>query len=116
MQFLVSSVNSLYQGLERVKEEVIILKATTSPDPLDLFINTMEPFVMRVQPSVDALRASTQALETELRELLLYFAEGSNASSDATKPEDFFNLVLSFSAALQVRLFVIILYLRLINC
>jgi diaphanous 1 len=95
-------VNSLYQGLERIKEEIRVLVANPPSDPLDLFVQVMEPFVATVQPSIDALKASGQALDMELRDLLSYFAEGSEASSEASKPEDFFNLVLSFSATLQV--------------
>jgi diaphanous 1 len=95
-------VNSLYQGLERIKEEIRVLVANPPSDPLDLFVQVMEPFVATVQPSIEALKASGQALDMELRDLLSYFAEGSEASSEASKPEDFFNLVLSFSATLQV--------------
>ena len=95
-------MNSLHQGLGRVKEEIRVLAANPLSDPSDMFVQVMEPFVAKVQPSIDALKASGQALDVELRDLLSYFAEGSEASSDTSKPEDFFNLVLSFSATLQV--------------
>ena len=41
------------------------------------------------------------SLESELRFLLAYYGETASGP-DALKPEDFFNLVLSFSSSLQV--------------
>ena len=45
------------------------------------------------------------ALDTELTSLLAYYGEtpGGEGGAEAPKPEDLFALVLSFSAALQVR-------------
>jgi hypothetical protein len=42
------------------------------------------------------------ALETDLKNLLVYYGETPD-SPDSPKPEDFFALILSFSSSLQVR-------------
>ncbi|KAG8810123.1 hypothetical protein FRC17_003080, partial [Serendipita sp. 399] len=99
VQFILSSVNSLYVGLEKVKDEVKLSK-TAALDPNDAFIKIMEPFVFRMQPGLDALKSSSDALDAELKEMLSYFGEATD-NADAIKPEDFFNLILSFSSALQ---------------
>lgn len=108
IQFIASSVHSLRQGLERVKEEVAIMQSMPL-NPADLFVNAMVPFIKKAQPAVDLLGASGQALENELKDLLLYFAENTEGS-EATKPEDLFNLLLSFSSALQVKNVVAAIY------
>jgi diaphanous 1 len=95
-----STVNSLCQGMERLKDELDLVRQSSS-DASDLFVTKMQPFVRKMEPAVQALQSSGKALESELRALLSYFGE-SLEGSDATKPEDFFNLVLSFSRALQV--------------
>jgi diaphanous 1 len=102
VQFISSTANSLYQGIGRVKEEIEIAN-TTPRDPSDQFIEVMGPFLKIVQPTMEALKASSQMLESELKDMLSYFAEATD-SAEATKPEDFFNLILSFSSALQVNL------------
>jgi hypothetical protein len=88
--------------MERLKDELGLVKHS-SIDASDLFATKMQPFVRKMEPSVQALQLSGKALESELRELLSYFGE-SPEGPDGTKPEDFFNLVLSFSRALQVSL------------
>jgi len=86
--------------MERLKDEVNTIKKTSN-DTSDLFVLKMQPFIRKMEPAVHALQSSGRALESELRELLLYFGE-SIEGSEGTKPEDFFNLVLSFSRVLQV--------------
>ncbi len=44
----------------------------------------------------------TASVEAELKNLLAYFGEKTD-TPEATKPEDFFALILSFSSSLQVR-------------
>lgn len=95
-----STVNTLCQGMEHVKEESTASK-TVYFNPDDLFAAKMEPFIRKMEPAVHSLRYSGQALESELKDLLSYFGE-TLEGSEATKPEDFFNLMLSFSRALQV--------------
>jgi len=60
----------------------------------------MEPFIAQAQPTVDNLKISGQALESELKSLMAYYGE-STEGSDATKPEDFFGVIMTFSSALQ---------------
>ncbi|KIM29475.1 hypothetical protein M408DRAFT_8151 [Serendipita vermifera MAFF 305830] len=100
VQFILSTVNSLCQGMERVKDELEVIRSAQMSSE-DFFIAKMEPFVRKMEPAVHNLRLSGQALETELQGLLLFFGEAVEGP-EATKPEDFFNLVLSFSRALQV--------------
>lgn len=51
--------------------------------------------------SIEALKNMGAALEQELKSLLTYYGERVD-TPDAMKPEDFFNLVASFSTSLQV--------------
>lgn len=52
--------------------------------------------------SVQALENMNTAVETELRSTLSYFGESID-SPEGPKPEDFFNLIVSFSSSLRVR-------------
>lgn len=61
----------------------------------------MKPFIFQETPTVDALKNMGGALSKELRSLLVYYGENPD-SPDAPKPEDFFNLIASFSSSLQV--------------
>jgi diaphanous 1 len=60
----------------------------------------MEPFIAQARPTVDNLKISGQALDSELKSLMAYYGE-STEGSDATKPEEFFGVIMSFSSALQ---------------
>ena len=60
----------------------------------------MEPFIVQARPTVDNLKVSGQALDSELKSLMAYYGE-STEGSDATKPEDFFGVIMTFSSALQ---------------
>lgn len=51
------------------------------------------------------------AVEAELKNLLIYYGEDPT-SSEAPKPEDFFGLVLSFSSSLQVRCLIFVWLMR----
>lgn len=62
---------------------------------------SMKPFILQETPTVDALKNMGGALSKELRSLLVYYGENPD-SPDAPKPEDFFNLIASFSSSLQV--------------
>ncbi|KAG8791741.1 hypothetical protein FRC16_000311 [Serendipita sp. 398] len=99
VQFILSSINSLYTGLEKVKDELELARTTIS-DPSDAFFRAMDPFVSRMQPVLDSLKSSGNALDLGLKQMLSYFGEATD-SADSTKPEDFFNLIISFSSALQ---------------
>ncbi len=57
---------------------------------------------MKERVTVDAMSKLGAALETDLRNLLVYYGESPD-SPDSPKPEDFFALILSFSSSLQVR-------------
>ncbi|KAG8832027.1 hypothetical protein FRC18_005585 [Serendipita sp. 400] len=99
VQFILSSINSLYTGLEKVKDELELARTTIS-DPSDAFVRAMDPFVSRMQPVLDSLKSSGNALDLGLKQMLSYFGEATD-SADSIKPEDFFNLIISFSSALQ---------------
>lgn len=99
VQYVLTSISTLSLGIEKVSEEVSIHKEIPL-DAEDGFIRVMEPFVKRMQPMVSSIKAAGDSLNTELKGLLVYFGEASNGS-ESTKPEDFFNLVISFSSALQ---------------
>lgn len=99
VQTIIASVHGMVDGLKRVSEELTILQKTRLPAG-DNFIMVMQPFVKQTSASVDALKNMANALENELRSLLLFYGENPD-SPDAPKPEDFFGLVLSFSSSIQ---------------
>ncbi|KAG6861568.1 hypothetical protein C0995_014864 [Termitomyces sp. Mi166 len=82
VQTLTQSVNSLVTGLTHVEAEIKELRQE------------------QVSSSVDALKNMSNSLDGELRGLLSYFGEDPNAQ-EASKPEDFFGLIVSFSTSLQ---------------
>ena len=53
---------------------------------------------------MNALTKMAASVEAELKVLLAYFGENSE-TAEATKPEDFFALILSFSTSLQARIY-----------
>lgn len=60
-----------------------------------------KPFILEKTLTVDALKNMGGALGKEVHSLLVYYGENPD-SPEAPKPEDFFNLVVSFSSSLQV--------------
>lgn len=66
----------------------------------DLFVRVMEPFIAQVRPTVANLKVSGQALDNELKSVMAYYGE-SVEGSDATRPEDVFGMIMTFSSALQ---------------
>lgn len=111
------TLSVLVSGFEQVKEEVRSVKPATDRDhfvkvmqasilPYSASINLtdtlfIQPFVAEFHPSIEALRKMGEALDADLRTLLMYYGEVAEGP-DARRPEDFFGLVLSFSSALQV--------------
>ncbi|CCM00171.1 uncharacterized protein FIBRA_02199 [Fibroporia radiculosa] len=99
IQTTTSTVTSMADGLKQVITEISVLQKTGLAPP-DNFIVVMQPFVRNMSSSVDALKNMANALENELRSLLAFYGENTDAQ-DAPKPEDFFGLILSFSSSLQ---------------
>ena len=99
VQIILQTIHGLMQGLDRVAEEVTIVKSSPK-QTTDLFVHVMEPFIAQARPVVDNLNISGQALDSELKSLMEYYGE-STEGSDATKPEDFFGITISFSSALR---------------
>lgn len=62
---------------------------------------TIQPFVDKVGPSVEALKNMAQLLDGQLKALMAYYGEQTDAA-DAKRPEDFFGMISSFSTSLQV--------------
>ena len=60
----------------------------------------MQPFIRSSAESVYALKALAESTQTKLTEMISYFGE-STEGPDATKPEDVFELILSFASSLQ---------------
>jgi diaphanous 1 len=78
----------LQSGLKQVRDELEI-----TPQQ-DRFRSTMESFVYKATPAIDALKDIVASLDADLRSLLLYYGE-----DPTSKTEDFFALVVSFSAS-----------------
>ncbi|THH12248.1 hypothetical protein EW145_g96 [Phellinidium pouzarii] len=60
----------------------------------------MEPFVIQVTASVQALENMCKTVEADLNSVMAYFGENVD-SPEGPKPEDFFSLVVSFSSSLR---------------
>ncbi len=118
MQALLQSINQLASGFSHVNAEVRNFKELRSINEEDRFIQVMEvigplfqkssdgsnpfqPFTQQFEPSIEALTNMGATLEKELKSLLSYYGEDPG-SAEVPKPEDFFNLVASFSFSLQV--------------
>lgn len=71
----------------------------TTPYLMEFF----KPFLVEERVTIDAMSKLGAALESDLRNLLVYYGETPD-SPDSPKPEDFFALILSFSSSLQVGL------------
>ena len=99
VQIILQTIHGLTQGLERVVEEVSIINSSPKQTG-DLFVHVMEPFIAQARPTVDNLKISGQALDSELKSLMAYYGE-STEGSDAMKPEDFFGVIMTFSSTLQ---------------
>jgi len=98
VQTVSAAANTIVVGFNQVKEEIQALKGSKVPG--DMFIQVMEPFIRDVDQAVTALKEATIAMDGELKSLLAYFGEAPE-STDGTRPEDFFGLIMSFSSALQ---------------
>ena len=57
-----------------------------------------QAFVEDVEPKVASIRDRAMKLDEELKQLLVYYGEDPSA----TKPEDFFGLIVSFASSLAV--------------
>ncbi|OBZ70103.1 Formin-like protein 6 [Grifola frondosa] len=99
VQTILASVQSLVIGLKQVAEEIRVSQKM-QPVLNDRFVAVMQPFITRVDSSVDALKNMAASLDTDLHSLLAFYGENPD-SPDGPKPEDFFGLILTFSSSLQ---------------
>jgi len=97
---LQQNVQSLVTSLDKVKDEITLLKQTRMPSDNDQFIAVMQPFSLTVAKSVDALKNLTAVVETDLRALFSYYGENLD-SPEGPKSDDFFGMICSFSSSLQ---------------
>ncbi|TCD69991.1 hypothetical protein EIP91_005241 [Steccherinum ochraceum] len=96
---VMQTIQSLVNGLSTVKEELV----RAQKDPLsqgDRFVSVMQPFILVSGPTVDAIKKMSLSLDAELKSLLTFYGEMAEGP-EATKPEDFFSMILSFSSSLQ---------------
>lgn len=97
---LQQNVQSLLTSLDKVKEEISLLKQIRTPSDNDQFVTIMQPFTLEVAQRVDALNNMAVLVETDLRALFSYYGEDLN-SPEGPKPDDFFGMICSFSSSLQ---------------
>jgi diaphanous 1 len=97
---LMTSISTLVSGLDLLQVELRKAKGVRLLPASDRFIEVMEPFILKERVTIDAVSKLGSALEADLKNLLEYYGETSD-SPDSPKPEDFFALILSFSASLQ---------------
>ncbi|KAI8360387.1 hypothetical protein B0O80DRAFT_203131 [Mortierella sp. GBAus27b] len=97
VQSLMGSVNSLVTGMNQIREEAQKLRTIKTLPPNDLFIEVMEKFVDANEEGIQKIVSVGQGLEQDLRTLLAFYGEDPNNP----KPEDFFGMLVSFSAMLQ---------------
>lgn len=75
----------------------IDLALRRSSDTRDRFLPAMQAFVVQATPAIDALKATTATLESDLRDLLTFFGE----DPATVKPEDVFSTVNNFAHSLS---------------
>lgn len=97
---LQQNVKSLLTSLDKVKEEISLLKQIRTPSDNDQFVTIMQPFTLEVAQSVDALNKMAALIEIDLRALFSYYGEDLD-SPEGPKPDDFFGMICSFSSSLQ---------------
>ncbi|KAF9546050.1 hypothetical protein EC957_010186 [Mortierella hygrophila] len=94
---LMNSCNSLVAGMNQIKEEIRVLKRIRISPPNDHFIEVMEKFAEANEEGIQKIVELGQGLEQDLKRLLTFYGE----DPVNTKPEDFFGMLVSFSAMLQ---------------
>ena len=104
MQTVSGTVSALTSGLAQVRAEIKAQRLARNTPSEDRFVQVMEPFVIQVTSSIQALENMNRAVEAELNSVMAYFGEDVNRP-EGPKPEDFFSLVISFSSSLRVRFF-----------
>jgi len=96
---VMATIQSLINGLSIVKEE--LARTQNAPQVQgDRFVYVMQPFVVASTPTVEAIKKMSASLSDELKALLSFYGEVAEGP-DATKPEDFFAMILSFSSSIQ---------------
>ncbi|KAF9909163.1 hypothetical protein EC991_009073 [Linnemannia zychae] len=94
---LMNSCNSLVTGMNQIREEIRVLRRIRISPPNDHFIDVMEKFVDTNEEGIQKIVELGQGLEQDLKRLLIFYGE----DPVNTKPEDFFGMLVSFSAMLQ---------------
>ncbi|KAI9298202.1 FH2-domain-containing protein [Neoconidiobolus thromboides FSU 785] len=95
---LANNIYSLTQGVKRIETEIQQHKKLILKPENDRFIEVMEKFIASGSSISKSIKENGEKLESNLEELLTYFGEDSSS----TKPEDFFNLIISFLDALEL--------------
>ncbi|KAL5487624.1 hypothetical protein ACEPAI_5732 [Sanghuangporus weigelae] len=100
MQTVSAAVGTLVSGLSQVQSEIKVQRQCKAVHPDDRFVQVMEPFVVQVTSSIQALENMNRTVEAELKSLMAYYGELVD-SPEGPKPEDFFSLIVSFSSSLR---------------
>ncbi|THH15446.1 hypothetical protein EUX98_g9464 [Antrodiella citrinella] len=96
---VMATIQSLASGLGIMKEELARTQSLPAV-PGDRFVVVMQPFAVASTPTVDAIKKMSKSLDDELKALLSFYGEVAEGP-DATKPEEFFAMILSFSSSIQ---------------
>jgi diaphanous 1 len=97
---VVTSVSSIVKGLDKVNTEIETLQTLGISPSGDRFIPVMRNFATSAAPSVVRIQKMGVDVDQDLKALLSFFGEQAEGP-EATRPEDFFGMVLAFSLALQ---------------
>ncbi|KAF8351690.1 hypothetical protein F5887DRAFT_938683 [Amanita rubescens] len=97
---IIQTADSFQVGLQKIQNEIKQLQQLSDIAPNDRFIAIMEPYVSEQGPKVEALKGMVTSLRKDLQSLLSYFGESSE-TSEASKYEDFFAMIVAFSSSLQ---------------
>ncbi|KAL5527808.1 hypothetical protein ACEPAG_6609 [Sanghuangporus baumii] len=100
MQTVSAAVGTLVSGLSQIQSEIKVQRQSKAVHPDDRFVQVMEPFVVQVTSSIQALENMNRIVEAELKSLMAYYGELVD-SPEGPKPEDFFSLIVSFSSSLR---------------
>ncbi|CAG8457272.1 24000_t:CDS:10 [Dentiscutata erythropus] len=94
---VIGTVASLGSGADLIKEEIRVLKKIRLTPSSDRFCEVMEEFIKQIEPTIESIKEFTQELEERLNQLLKYYGEDPTA----TKPEEFFGMIVEFGKSLE---------------
>jgi len=93
-----NSVKTLVNGMDQVKEEILQVKSSTSPnDKQDQFVSRMQIFLRQAEGLIKSTQTQMATLQREMEELVRYFGQESNR----LKPDVLFGTLARFKCEFE---------------